>query len=113
LSHVGTPLGLTFTQLFIAALVLTPFGATNIPTLTGEVVWLTTLSALFSMLGNLIMLYAYKLAPATRLAPLVYFQLLAAIIFGWIFFDTLPAVFTWIGLLIVVIAGISSARLRA
>jgi drug/metabolite transporter (DMT)-like permease len=113
LSHLGTPLGLTFTQLFIAALVLTPFGATNIPAITGEVVWLTTLSALFSMLGNFIMLYAYKLAPATRLAPLVYFQLLAAVILGWIFFDTLPAMLTWIGLLIVMGAGLASIRLRA
>ena len=75
--------------------------------------WLTTLSALFSMLGNLILLYAYKLAPATRLAPLVYFQLLAAVILGWVFFDTLPAMLTWIGLLIVMGAGLASIRLRA
>jgi drug/metabolite transporter (DMT)-like permease len=113
LSHVGTPMGLAFTQLFIAALVLTPFGASNIPTITGQVAWLTLLSALFSMLGNLILLYAYKLAPATRLAPLVYFQLIAAVIFGFVFFNTLPTLFTWIGLLIVMGAGIASARLRA
>lgn len=113
LSHLGTPVGLTFSQLFIAALLLTPLGAANMPTLTGEVIWLTALSALFSMLGNLIMLYAYKIAPATRLAPLVYFQLLAAVILGWVFFDTLPALLTWIGLLIVMGAGIASTRLRA
>lgn len=113
LSHLGTPLGLTFTQLFIAALVLTPIGAANIPPITSQIVWLTLLSALFSMLGNLIMLYAYKIAPATRLAPLVYFQLLAAVIFGWVFFDTLPSLLTWIGLLIVMSAGIASVRLRS
>lgn len=113
LSHLGTPVGLTFSQLFIAALLLTPLGASNMPTLTGEVIWLTALSALFSMLGNLIMLYAYKIAPATRLAPLVYFQLLAAVILGWVFFDTLPALLTWIGLLIVMGAGIASTRLRS
>ena len=113
IAHLGTPIGLTFTQLFISALVLAPIGATNIPTLTGEVMWLTTLSALFSMLGNLLLLYAYKTTPATRLAPLVYFQLLAAAILGWVFFDTWPAVVTWVGLLIVMGAGITSARLRA
>jgi drug/metabolite transporter (DMT)-like permease len=75
--------------------------------------WLTTLSALFSMLGNLLLLYAYKTTPATRLAPLVYFQLLAAAILGWVFFDTWPAVVTWVGLLIVMGAGITSARLHA
>jgi drug/metabolite transporter (DMT)-like permease len=113
ISHLGTPIALTFSQLFISALVLTPIGALNIPTLTGEVMWLTTLSALFSMLGNLLLLFAYKTTPATRLAPLVYFQLLAAVILGWIFFDTWPALMTWIGLLIVMAAGIISARLRA
>jgi len=65
------------------------------------------------MLGNLLLLYAYKTAPATRLAPLVYFQLLAAVILGWVFFDTWPAMLTWVGLLIVMGAGIASARLRA
>jgi drug/metabolite transporter (DMT)-like permease len=113
ISHLGTPIALTFSQLFISALVLTPIGALNIPTLTGEIMWLTTLSALFSMLGNLLLLFAYKTTPATRLAPLVYFQLLAAVILGWIFFDTWPALMTWIGLLIVMAAGITSARLRA
>jgi drug/metabolite transporter (DMT)-like permease len=113
IAHLGTPVGLTFTQLLISALVLAPIGATNIPTLTGEIVWLTTLSALFSMLGNLLLLYAYKTAPATRLAPLVYFQLLAAVVLGWVFFDTWPAILTCVGLLVIMSAGISSARLRA
>jgi len=113
IAHLGTPVGLTFTQLLISALVLAPIGATNIPTLTGEIVWLTTLSALFSMLGNLLLLYAYKTAPATRLAPLVYFQLLAAVVLGWVFFDTWPAMLTCVGLLVIMSAGISSARLRA
>lgn len=113
LSQVGTPVGLTFTQLLIAALLLTPFSLPDIPEMTNEVIWLTSLSALFSMLGNLILLYAYKIAPATRLAPLIYFQLLAAVILGWVFFETLPALLTWVGLLIVMGAGITSARLRA
>lgn len=112
LGTLGTPLAMTFTQLLIAALLLTPFGVANIPQLSGAVAALATASALCSMLGNLLLLYAYGLAPATRLAPLVYFQLVAAVGLGWLIFGDLPDVWTWTGLLVIVTAGLASARLR-
>lgn len=112
LSHLGTPIAFTFTQLFIAALVLAPFGLTNVPAMTFNVSALVLASALFSMLGNLLLLYAYSTAPATKLAPFVYFQLLAAVLLGWLAFDTWPAMLTWIGLLVVMGAGVLSARLK-
>ncbi|MDG1472314.1 MAG: DMT family transporter [Ascidiaceihabitans sp.] len=113
LAHLGTPIAFTFTQLFIAALVLAPVGLVNVPVMTFSVSILTLGSALFSMLGNLLLLYAYSTAPATKLAPFVYFQLLAAVLLGWLVFDTWPALITWIGLLIVMGAGVLSARLKA
>lgn len=113
LSHLGTPIAFTFTQMFIATLALAPIGLTNIPAMTVQISALTIASALGSMLGNLLLLYAYSTAPATKLAPFVYFQLLAAVLFGWFVFDTWPALITWVGLLIVMGAGILSARLKA
>lgn len=113
LSHLGTPIALTFTQLFIAAIVLAPVGLMNMPEVNVEIGALTLASGLFSMLGNLLLLYAYSTAPATRLAPLVYFQMLAAVILGWLVFDTWPVLITWVGLLIVMGAGVASARLKA
>ncbi|WP_390911211.1 EamA family transporter [Pseudosulfitobacter sp. SM2401] len=113
LAHLGTPIAFTFTQLFIAALVLAPVGLVNVPVMTFNVSILTLGSALFSMLGNLLLLYAYSTAPATKLAPFVYFQLLAAVLLGWLVFDTWPALITWVGLLIVMGAGVLSARLKA
>ena len=113
LAHLGSPIALSFTQLFIAALVLAPVGLTRLPALNVEIGVLVIASALFSMLGNLLLLYAYSTAPATRLAPLVYFQLLAAVLLGWLVFDSWPVLLTWVGLLIVMAAGITSARLRA
>ena len=112
LGPLGSPMALTFTQLFISALLLLPFGLTQIPTMTGAVAALTVTSALCSMLGNLLLLYAYKLAPATRIAPLVYFQLVAAVGLGWVIFGHLPDVWTWTGLIIILTAGLCSARLR-
>jgi len=112
LGPLGTPLAMTFTQLLIAALLLLPFGVTQLPAVTPVVAALTATSALCSMLGNLLLLYAYGLAPATRLAPLVYFQLIAAVGLGWFVFSNLPDVWTWTGLALILTAGLASARLR-
>jgi drug/metabolite transporter (DMT)-like permease len=112
LGALGTPLAMTFTQLVISALLLLPFGLSNLPDFSGTVASLTIVSALCSMLGNLLLLYAYGFAPATRLAPLVYFQLVAAVGLGWVIFGDLPDVWTWTGLAVILTAGLASARLR-
>ena len=112
LTGVGTPLALSLTQLAICALVLLPLGAVNIPDITPEIAGLTLISALCSMMGNLLLLYAYRLESATRIAPLVYFQLIAAVGLGWAIFGDLPDALTWAGLAVIICAGLASARLR-
>ncbi len=112
LSDMASPLALTFTQLAMSALMLLPLGLMNLPTATVEIAGLATASAAFSMLGNLLLLYAYRRAPATRLAPLVYFQLIAAVLLGLFLFNTLPDALTWAGLAVIITAGITSTRLR-
>ncbi|MEM5543767.1 DMT family transporter [Sulfitobacter sp. AS92] len=112
LSDLAAPLALTFTQLAMSAVMLLPLGLMNLPDATLAVAGLATASALFSMLGNLLLLYAYRRAPATRLAPLVYFQLIAAVLLGLFLFSTLPDALTWAGLAVIIAAGITSARLR-
>lgn len=112
LGPLGTPLAMTFTQLFIATLLLMPFGLVHFPQLSGATAALTATSALCSMLGNLLLLFAYQHAPATRIAPLVYFQLVAAVGLGWLIFGDLPDVWTWTGLVVILGAGLVSTRLR-
>jgi drug/metabolite transporter (DMT)-like permease len=112
LSHTGTPMALVFSQLAISTTLLLPFGLFARPELTPAVAGFTLASAGFSMFGNLLLLYAYALAPATRLAPLVYFQLIAAVVLGWLLFNSLPDAYTWAGLTVIVGAGLASARLR-
>lgn len=112
LAHVAPPLTLTFSQIFIPALLLLPLGLGALPVITPAVAGLTVASALGSMLGNLLLLFAYRLAPATRIAPLIYFQLVAAVGLGWGLFGDLPDVWTWIGLAVILTAGVISARLR-
>ncbi|UOA25799.1 DMT family transporter [Pseudosulfitobacter sp. DSM 107133] len=112
LAGLGAPVALAFTQFAIAALALLPFGLANLPPASVTVAGLTVLSAAGSLLGNLLLLYANRIAPATQLAPLVYFQLLAAVGLGWAIFGALPDVLTWLGLALIVGAGVTSARLR-
>ncbi len=111
-AHLGSPLALSFTQLFVSALVLMPLGLTNLPALSPAVAGLATLSALGSMLGNLLLLVAYARAPSTKLAPLVYFQLIAATGLGWAVFNDFPDTITWAGLALVLLSGLASAALR-
>ena len=82
------------------------------PDLTGPIASLTVVSAACSMVGNLLMLYTYRLVPATKVAPLIYFQLLSAVTLGWLLFGALPDVLTWAGLGVILVAGIASTRLR-
>lgn len=112
LSHLGSPLSLTFSQLFIAGILLTPISISHLPQATLPIAGLTLASALFSMLGNLLLLYTYRIAPATKLAPLVYFQLVAAVALGWAIFADFPDAYTWAGLAVIIVAGLASARIR-
>ncbi|WP_425038105.1 DMT family transporter [Primorskyibacter sp. S187A] len=111
LSSQARPRALLFSQLFISAIVTTPAALFFLPAFSWPVAGLASLSAIFSMLGNFILLFAYRMAPATSLAPLIYFQLIAATGLGWFVFGTLPDQWTWIGLALILLSGVASALL--
>jgi drug/metabolite transporter (DMT)-like permease len=69
-------------------------------------------SALGSMLGNLCLILALRMAPATRLAPFVYTQLIAATALGWAVFGVWPDPLTLAGLVVVLISGMATLVLR-
>ncbi|MEM9550370.1 MAG: DMT family transporter [Pseudomonadota bacterium] len=112
LADRGTPLALIYSQLIVSAVVLAPAGLAALPPLTGSTMVLTVASAGFSMTGNLLLLYAYSRAPASHLAPLVYFQLIAATALGWVAYQDLPDALTWAGLALIIGSGLASAGLR-
>ncbi|MBO9478462.1 DMT family transporter [Shimia sp. R11_0] len=109
LADAGRPGSMIFTQLLISALLLTPFSLSHIPPMTLEMAGLTFASAAFSMGGNLLLLFAYARAEAAVLAPFVYLQLVSAVALGWLVFAQLPDNLTWLGLLLIIGAGIASA----
>ncbi len=112
LAHAAPPRALLLSHLMIGALVLAPLGLAHIPAFTVQITALTLFSAFASMAGNLLLIMAYRMAPASTLAPLVYFQLIAATLLGWSVFGDWPDAITLIGLALLISTGIGSATLK-
>lgn len=102
------PRFLLLSQLLIGALLLLPFAIGPVPDITGATFGLITISALGSAAGNLLLVLVNRTTPAGVVAPLIYSQLLAAMIIGWAVFGQWPDGQSLIGLLIIMIAGVSS-----
>lgn len=102
------PRFLLLSQLAIGALMLLPFAVVSIPPITGPVFGLITISALGSAAGNLLLVLVNRTTPAGVVAPLIYSQLLAAMLIGWTVFGQWPDGLSLIGLVIIMIAGVSS-----
>ncbi|NKX43143.1 DMT family transporter [Roseibacterium sp. KMU-115] len=113
LADLARPRALLLSQLVVGAVLLAPLGLPAIPEVTPRVAALTLASALGSMLGNLCLILALRRAPASRLAPFVYTQLIAATAFGWAVFGTLPDGLTLLGLAILLASGLATLTLRA
>lgn len=105
------PLGLLLAQMVVGAVVLAPVAAVagglgaGAPLLFG-------ISGVASMLANLLLVLAYRRAGATRLAPFVYFQLIAATALGWGVFGDLPDPLALAGLGVILASGLGSLALR-
>jgi drug/metabolite transporter (DMT)-like permease len=109
---VARPRMMLMSQLIIGALLLTPFGVTVLPELSGSVATLSVLSALSSVLGNLALIFAYRRAEASKLAPLLYVQLIAATSFGAWLFETWPDSLAFLGITILLLSGFASFLIR-
>lgn len=64
--------------------------------------------AAFGTAGMVLMTQAFRLAPATVVAPLDYTALLWATLFGWLFWNEVPDLITYIGAVIITMSGIMS-----
>lgn len=70
--------------------------------------WLVLISTGFwGALGHLLQIQAYRLAPASMLAPFVYLQIISAAGLGWLIWGAFPDALTWLGILIICASGVS------
>jgi len=112
LTEMGRPRELLITQLLIGAVALMPVGIRHWPEMSGEIALYTGVSALGSAFGNLLLIGALGMAPASRLAPFVYIQLIAATMFGYLIFSEIPQNRALLGLAVILTSGLATLFLR-
>ena len=57
-------------------------------------------------LGHFLIILSLRLGEASKLAPLSYFEISTNILVGYVFFDDLPDIWIYLGLLLIVMSGI-------
>ncbi|MEO1694927.1 MAG: DMT family transporter [Pseudomonadota bacterium] len=78
-------------------------------------IWLLILLGVFGTAFSLCVVLAYEYGDASLLAPFGYVEIIAAVGVGYLLFGDLPDVMTWLGILIIIGAGVTIAlreRLR-
>ena len=80
------------------------FMAPSMPDLTVSF-WLVAIG-FFAALSGILATYAYRLAAASVLAPLQYFEIVSATLFGWLVFRDFPDPVKWLGIGIIVGSGL-------
>ncbi len=68
--------------------------------------FLLLMLGIFGGLGHYLLILAHQLAPASILAPFIYFQIITMVILGYVVFDDLPDWWTALGATIVVTSGL-------
>jgi len=61
-------------------------------------------------INQVLLVYAFVYADASTLAPFTYFEIVSAVIFGYLFFDTMPSTLSWIGIFLITTGGLYVAR---
>jgi len=106
LSHVSPPLVTVANAVIVGTVVLAPTlpFVWELPPADDVMIFVAFLC--LSTLGQLSMITAFRFAPAPIVAPVIYFQIVAATAFGVIVFQAFPDTITWIGIATVVSAGV-------
>ena len=77
------------------------------PVWPGDVAWLWLFGAgFFATVSHMMMTYALSLAPSATLAPLQYFELPVATVFGYFVFNDFPNALSLLGIAIIIGAGL-------
>lgn len=72
----------------------------------GWILGFVILGGLTNSLAGLMSIYAAKVVPAATLAPLQYFEIFSATLFGWLVFNHFPDALKWVGISFIVASGL-------
>lgn len=108
LSGVTSPRMLLLSNLIMGTLFLTPWGVSSIPEIDSKMVGLILWSSAASAIGNMAIVLSSSLVDSSRIAPLIYMQVIYATLFGIVLFGDFPDNWTWVGLAVLVSSGFAS-----
>ncbi|MEO0937164.1 MAG: DMT family transporter [Pseudomonadota bacterium] len=106
---------LLFSQLAVGTVLLAPLGlnaAGNAPSLDLPLAGLFVLSAFGSAAGNYLLVVASKRAEASLIAPLIYTQLISAVVLGFAVFGDVPDALAVVGMCLILVSGLGALGLR-
>jgi drug/metabolite transporter (DMT)-like permease len=101
------PLVMLFYSILIGTFALAPFAIWQWewPRTPSEWLLLACLGA-FGGVGHYLFIHAYRLAPASSVAPFLYVQILTMVAFGFAVFGDVPDVWTLVGAAVIIASGI-------
>ncbi|MGB0844016.1 MAG: DMT family transporter [Alphaproteobacteria bacterium] len=99
-------------QTWFGLLVLLPFVLSDLANIRSEDLALLLLMGAGSATAQVLTIIAARMTSAGLLAPLVYFEMIGAVILGYWVFGDVPAFLTWIGMAVVVVAGLLLIKRR-
>lgn len=112
LSTIARSQDLMMSQLVKGTILLAPIGMLNLPEMNTTMAGLIMGSGVASMLGNLLIVIAYRYAGASVLAPFVYMQLVSAAVLGFIIFGDIPGPIAMAGILLILASGFGTLLVR-
>lgn len=65
---------------------------------------------MIAAIGLTLLTYAYRIAPSSSVAPFEYSFMFWGVLWGWLFWDSIPDAIAWVGIAIIVAAGLILIR---
>lgn len=107
MAALDPPLVTLFYSMFVGTFLGAPIALADWHAPSGALAWaLLAALGILGGLGHWLFLHAYRLAPASAVAPFLYFQLLSMIACGFFVFGELPDLQTLMGAAVVVASGV-------
>jgi drug/metabolite transporter (DMT)-like permease len=106
LSIVSPPLVTAFAGAVCAALALTLLLPGVWKPIPDDAWWYIGLLVVSGAINQTLLVFAFAHASASTLAPFTYFEIVSAVIFGYLFFGTLPTVLSWAGIGMITAGGL-------
>jgi len=110
LSRVSPPLVTAFIGALCAALVLTLFLPGSWVPVPADVWLYIGLLVMTGAVNQTLLVFAFAHADASTLAPFTYSEIVSAVLFGYLFFGTMPTPLSWLGILLIIVGGLYVSR---